>query len=149
MSWLERSWLAQTVRALTIYGWYLIRHRELTSSGAFEGPEGLKLLGWEILLLILATIVIGIVLQSAFVITAIASGQESRNGFDEDERDRQIEARAMKHGFTATGFGFLGMVLALWQGLGALWAINLMLAGMVLADVTVNLYKSFRYWRGG
>ena len=148
MSWLERCWLAQTLRPIVVYGWYLNRHLEFAASGAFDGPEGLKLLGWELLLLIIVTIVAGLVLQILFVITSVATGQETVDGID-DERDKRIEARAMVHGFTMTGLGFLGMVLALWQGWGVLWAVNVMLAGMVLADFTVNLYKSFRYWRGG
>ena len=148
MSWLERCWLAQTLRPIVVYGWYLNRHFEFAAQGAFNGPDGLKLLGWELLLLIIATIIAGIIVQAGFVITSVATGQETIDGID-DERDKQIEARAMKHGFTATGLGFLSMVLALWQGWGLLWAVNLLLAGMVLADVTVNFYKFFRYWRGG
>ncbi|MGL4405406.1 MAG: hypothetical protein ACRCT6_06575, partial [Notoacmeibacter sp.] len=97
----------------------------------------------------IATMVVGIIVQTGFVVTAIATGQESRNGFDEDERDRQIEARAIVQGFTMTGLGFLLMALALWHGWGVIWAINIMVGGMVAADITVNLYKFFRYWRGG
>ena len=148
MSWLERVWLAQSLRPIAVYGWYLSRHFKLAAAGAFDGPEGLKLLGWEVLLLIMVTFVAGLVLQIIFVITSVATGQETVDGID-DERDKRIDARATKHGFTMIGLGFLSMVLALWQGWGVLWAVNLMLAGMVLADVTVNLYKFCRYWRGG
>jgi hypothetical protein len=66
----------------------------------------------------------------------------------EDERDRLIEAQAMVKGFTLAGLGFLACVLALWQGWGAVWALNLMAAGMVGADVLVNLIKFQRYARG-
>jgi hypothetical protein len=149
MSWLEMSWPAQALRALGVYVWYLTRHQALADSGAFDGADGLKLLGWELLLLIMVTVTVGIALQIAFVVTAIATGQESRNGFDEDERDKQIEARAMVYGFNMTALGFVAMVLALWQGWGAVWAVNIMVTGMVLADMTVNLTKFFRYWRGG
>jgi hypothetical protein len=148
MSWLELSWPAQTLRAALVYAWFLSRHIPLAASGAFEGAEGLKLLGWEFLLLIIVTFIAGLVTQIVFVITSVATGQEVTDGID-DERDKHIEARAMVHGFSMTGFGFLGMVLALWQGWGAVWALNIMLAGMVLADIVVNLYKCFRYWRGG
>ena len=149
MSWYELSWPAQALRALIVYGWYLSRQMEFAASGAFEGAAGLKLLGWELLLLIMVTIGAGIIVQAFFAIMAVASGQETTELLGEDERDKRIEARAMVRGFTMTGFGFLGMALAFWQGWGFIWSINVIVAGMVLADVTVNLYKFFRYWRGG
>lgn len=149
MSWWDRSWLAQTMRAILVYGWYLSRQQPLIASGALEGADGLKVLGWELLLFILATIGVGIIVQGSFAILAVSTGQESTDGLGEDERDKQIEARAMVKGFGMTGLGFLGMVLALWQGWGIIWAVNVQLAGMVAADVTVNLYKFYRYLRGG
>ena len=148
MSWYELSWPAQALRALIVYGWYLSRNAGPVASGAFENAEGTKLLGWELLLFIIVTIVAGIIVQAFFAIMAVTSGQETTELLGEDERDKRIEARAMVRGFTMTGLGFGGMVLALWQGWGAIWAINVMLCGMVLNDVTVNLYKFFRYWRG-
>ena len=149
MSWWDRSWLAQTLRAVLVYGWYLSRQQELIASKAFEGADGLKLLGWELLLFIIATIAVGMVVQGFFAVLAVTTGEETTDGLGEDERDKQIEARAMVKGFTMTGLGFLGFVLALWQGWGFVWAVNVLLAGMVLADVTVNLYKFYRYLRGG
>ena len=148
MSWLERGWLVHALRALAVYGWYLLRQRDLAASGALNGPEGLVRLGWEMLLLIMVTIVAGLVVQILFVIVTVATGQETVSGLD-DERDKLIEARAMVTGFSMAGMGFLAGVLALWQGWGPVWAFNLVLAGMVAADVTVNLIKFFRYWRGG
>lgn len=147
MSWLESSWLVQALRALILYGWYLSRHSELKAAKAFDGPQGFETLGWEILLLVMVTIAAGLVIQIFFVIMSVATGQESVDGID-DERDKLIEARAMVKGFTMVGLGFLASVLALWQGWGAVWAINLMLGGMVAADVTVNVIKFIRYWRG-
>ncbi len=147
MSWLERGWLVQALRALLVYGWYLTRQRELSAAGALEGQQGLVLLGWEMLLLILVTVAAGLVVHILCVILSVATGQESASGL-EDERDKLIEARAMVTGFTMTGLGFMAAVLALWQGWGAVWAINLMLLGMVAADVCVNLIKFVRYWRG-
>jgi hypothetical protein len=149
MSWYELSWPAQALRALIVYAWYLRRAQGHVASGAFDSAEGLKLLGWELLLLIMVTIAAGIVVQGFFAIMAVSTGQETTEMLGEDERDKRIEARAIVHGFTMTGVGFLAMALAFWQGLGLIWAVNVMVAGMVLSDVTVNLYKFFRYWRGG
>lgn len=147
MAWLEFGWLAQALRAAIVYCWFLSRNLSPALSGAYDSAEGLKALGWEVLLLIMVTMAAGLALQIAFVSISVATGQESIDGID-DERDKRIEARAMVHGFTMTGVGFLASVLALWQGWGAVWVFNLMLAGMIVADVTVNLYKFLRYWRG-
>jgi hypothetical protein len=137
MSWLERAPLIQAIRPLLIYGWYL----------SLPAPDTLEQLGWNILLLILLTVGVGLVIQIGFTILATASGQETIDGI-EDERDRMIEALAMVRAFTFVGLGFLGAVLALWYGWGAIWAFNIMLAGMVACDVAVNLLKFWRYARG-
>lgn len=147
MSWLECATLVHALRAVLIYSWFLNRQSGYLASGALDGPEGLMLLGWEVLLLIIVTVVAGIIIQIVAVILATATGQESIAGI-EDERDRLIEARAMVRGFTFVGFGFLAAILALWQGWGAVWAFNLMLAGMVASDIVVNLLKFLRYARG-
>ncbi len=148
MSWLERSSLVQALRALIVFAWYLSRHRALSASGAFDTPQGLTVLGWEMLLMILVTVAAGLVVQILAVVLSVATGQETGKGLD-DERDKLIEARAMVSSFGVAGLGFLAAVLALWQGWGAVWAMNLMLTGMVAADVVVNLIKFLRYWRGG
>lgn len=148
MSWMESSPLAQALRAVLLYLWYLGRLRELSAQGALDGDAGLALMGWQILLLIGVTIAIGILIQIICVILTTATGQESAADL-EDERDKVIEARATVTGFSLAGIGFVAAVLALWQGWGAVWAFNLVLAGMVASDLAVNLLKFLRYWRGG
>jgi hypothetical protein len=137
MSWLERATFAQGLRAIAVYSWYL----------SWPWPDTLEQLGWNMLLLIISTIVAGMVIQMIFVILAMVTGQE-REMQVEDERDKLIEALSMVRGFTFVGFGFLAAVLALWQGWGAIWAMNLMLAGMVASDVTICGLKFWRYARG-
>jgi MFS family permease len=137
MSWLERAPLAQAIRPLLIYAWYL----------SLPAPDTLETLGWNMLMLIVATVGIGIIVQIIFVILSTTTGQEQIEGI-EDERDKMIEALAMVRAFTFVGLGFLGAVLALWYGWGAVWAFNIMLGGMVACDVAVNLLKFWRYARG-
>jgi hypothetical protein len=147
MSWWEWSALAQAVRAGALYGWFLWRLDGHAAAGALAGEAGLALLGWEMLLLILATVGAGLVLQIGATILTTLVGGENIEALD-DERDRLFEARATVRGFAFCGLGFLAAVIALWQGWGAVWAFNLVLAGMVAADVIVNLDRFRRYWRG-
>lgn len=144
----EWSALVQAVRAVAVYAWFLSRQRDLAASGVLSSPEGLEALGWEMLLLIMVTMGTGLLLQIGATVLMVARGGESIDALD-DERDRLFEARAMVRGFIPIGFGFLSGVLALWQGWGAVWALNLIVAGMAASDATVNLDRFFRYWRGG
>ena len=125
MSWLERATLVQALRPVAIWLWFL------SAQGPLVAVTDLRLLGWQMLMLIVATVVVGIVIQVLAIILTVATG-DTANEF-EDERDKLIEARATVTGFTLSGLGFLAGVLALWQGWGAVWALNLVLGGMVAA----------------
>lgn len=148
MSWLERATLAQAIRAVLVWLWYLTELRALSDQGLLVGEAGLVAMGSLMLILIAGTIGAGMLIQILFVILTFVTGQETATDL-EDERSRLIEAQATVTGFGVAGFGFLAAVLALWQGWGSVWAFNLMLGGMVAADVVVNLRKFFRFWRGG
>lgn len=147
MSWLERSTLAQALRAAVIYAVFLTYMQAMAADGRLIGDAGLTRLGLAILILIGATIIIGIILQILAMIMAAINGEEAMADLT-DERDKAIERRAIEVGFGVVGFGFLAMALALWQGWGAIWAINLLLGGFVASDILVNLLKFRSYWRG-
>ena len=147
MSWLERSTLAQALRAAVIYAIFLTYMRAMAADGRLTGDAGLGRLGLAILILIGATVVVGILVQILAVILAAITGDEKMADLI-DERDKAIERRAIEIGFTVVGAGFVAMALALWQGWGAVWAINLLLGGFVASDILVNLLKFRSYWRG-
>lgn len=147
MSWLERSTFAQALRAAVIYAVFLSYMQAMAADGQLAGDAGLSRLGLAILILIGATIVVGIIVQILAVMLAAINGDEKMADLI-DERDRAIERRAIEVGFAVVGFGFLAMALALWQGWGAIWAINLLLGGFVTSDIIVNLLKFRSYWRG-
>lgn len=147
MSWLERSTLAQALRAVAVYVAFLLYLRGLASDGQLSGEDGLSRLGLAILILIGATVLAGIVVQILAVIMATASGDEKMIDMS-DERDKAIERRAIEVGFGVAGAGFLSMALALWQGWGAVWSINLLIGGFMASDILVNLLKFRSYWRG-
>ncbi len=147
MSWLERSTFAQALRAAVIYAVFLSYMQAMAADGQLAGDAGLSRLGLAILILIGATIVVGIIVQILAVMLAAINGDEKMADLI-DERDKAIERRAIEVGFAVVGFGFLAMALALWQGWGAIWAINLLLGGFVTSDIIVNLLKFRSYWRG-
>jgi hypothetical protein len=144
----EWSALVQGVRPALVYAWFLSRQHALAASGALSGAGGLETLGWELMLLVMVNLGSGLALQIGATVLMVAKGGENIHALD-DERDRMFEARAMVRGYIPIGLGFLSGVIALWQGWGAVWGINMIVAGMVLSDMTVNLDRFFRYWRGG
>lgn len=143
---LELAALFQAARALGLGFLYAIWARSAELAGRFDGDAGLVLLGKSLLIFIAVTVGLGMVFQIIAIIVAIVKGEESRPG-DLDERDREIERRAMSKGFSAVGFGFLGLALALWYGWGAVASIHILLAGFVGADLLVNVAKFVSYWR--
>lgn len=147
MSWLERSTLIQALRAAAVYAAFLSYLRAMAADGRLTGEPGLGRLGLAILVLIGATVVAGIVVQILAVILAAISGDEKMADLI-DERDKAIERRAIEVGFGFVGAGFVAMALTLWQGWGAVWAINLLTGGFVGSDIMVNLLKFRSYWRG-
>ncbi len=147
MSWLERSTFAQALRAMVIYAWFLSYMRSLAADGRLAGDAGLGQLGLAILILIGATVLAGVVVQILAVILSTITSDEKMTDLS-DERDKAIERRAIEVGFGFVGAGFLAMALALWQGWGAVWAINLLIGGFVVSDILVNLLKFRSYWRG-
>ena len=147
MSWLERSTLAQALRAAVIYIVFLSYLRDMAAQGRLAGEAGLGQLGLAILVLIGVTVVAGIVVLILAVILAALSGDEKIVDLL-DERDKAIERRAIEVGFTVVSIGFVAMALSLWQGWGAIWAINLLVGGFVASDILVNLLKFRSYWRG-
>ena len=144
MSFLEIATIIQTIRSAVFTGAYAWWAWGAAGAGRFDGPEGLVLLGKGLFIFIVATVVAGIILQVIAIVITIALDQESRPG-DLDERDRMIERRALQHGFTFIGFGFVGAVLALWWGHGAVLGFHVMLAGFTLADFAVNTSKFVSY----
>lgn len=147
MSWLERSTLAQALRATVIYAVFLSYLGRMAADGRLNADAGLTRLGLAILILIGATVVAGIVVQILAVILAAITGDEKMADLI-DERDKAIERRAIEVGFGVVGTGFLAMALALWQGWGAIWSINLLIGGFIASDILVNLLKFRSYWRG-
>jgi flagellar biosynthesis component FlhA len=146
MSFPEFSTLLQMFRALVLGSLYVNWAHGALEAGRFDGDAGLVLMGKALLIYIALTIGVGIVVQILSIIIAIARGEESRPG-DQDERDLAIERRATVKGFSTVGMGFVGMAFALWYGWGAVPAIHVLFGGFILADVVVNLAKFVSYWR--
>ncbi len=119
MSYQEKNITASLVALIIVLAAFYSRVSTMYLGGRFDGPEGLILLGKtglvligvSILAVIAATIVLSIVYAT---ITGDAKPSEVV-----DERDRLIERRGAQISDIATGFGFIGAMVALVSGMAA------------------------------
>jgi hypothetical protein len=147
MSYIEKGAALQALRAVLVALGYLWWIWPAHADGRLYGEGGLALLGRGVLWLIAATVLAGIAVQILVSILSVATKEESGPDF-QDERERQIERRALETGFVFVGLGFFGAMAALALGWPAAHGFHLMLAGMVACDAGVNLLKFRAYRRG-
>ncbi len=146
MSYQEAKYAASFVTTLLTSLLYAQRVQALYADGYFSGADGSALTGKAILILIGAIVVAGIVGQIVLAIARAILGADLESR--EDERDRQIEMRAMHLAFTLLGFGFLGSMILLALGREPFLVFHLITYAMVLAGLGADLYRIWLHRRG-
>jgi uncharacterized membrane protein len=147
MTYVEKGSLLQAVRALAVYALFLARMQAYRADGSLFAPGGEVLVARSALWLIGLTVVAGLVVQiGVTILSLIARDENVSNVFD--ERDRQIERRAVETGFGIVGAGFVAAMAALAWNWPVAAGLNLLILGFVAADVVVNLLKFRSYLRG-
>jgi hypothetical protein len=146
MSYQEAKYAASFVTTLITSLIYAQRVQALHAAGYFDGADGAALTGRAILILIGAIVVAGILGQIVLAIVLAIFGNELESR--EDERDRQIEMRAMHLAFTLLGIGFLGAMILLALGRAPFLVFHLITYAMVLAGLGADLYRIWLHRRG-
>ncbi|MGL5008439.1 MAG: hypothetical protein ACRC6I_01050 [Paracoccaceae bacterium] len=147
MTYVERGALLQALRALAVYALYLTWMQGYHADGTLYAAGAEVLVGKAALWLIGLTVGAGLLVQiGVTILSGITRDENLAHLFD--ERDKQIERRAIETGFGIVGAGFLALMAAL----AAAWpvgiALNLLVLAFVLADLTVNLIKFRAYLKG-
>ena len=146
MSYQEAKYATSFFTTFVISTIYALRVRAMYNAGYFDGSDSSSLTGRAILILIGAIIVGAIIGQILLaIITAIFGAELEMN---EDERDRQIELRAMNVAFTLLGFCFLGSMILLALGRTPFVIFHLITFGMILAGLGADLYRIWLHRRG-
>lgn len=129
-----------TALVSTLYG---VRVHTLAADGYFSGPDGNLLTGRALLILIGLVIGAGIVGQIILSITAALMGHKPE--YDDDERDRQIDMRAMRVAFVLVGVAMLGALALLATGSTPFLTLHILVFGMVAAGLIADLWRIALY----
>ena len=146
MSYAEREALAGLITSLIVIGLLLWQLTVQQSAGAFDGPDALQLWARSVLVLIGWSIGIAILVAIASAILhSLVTGEKSDDR--RDERDRDIDRRALIWAWYLLSFGLLGVIIALAFGDTALSAMNAVLGLCVLSEAFRDAAKLVLYRR--
>ncbi|NHB75162.1 hypothetical protein [Rhodobacter calidifons] len=147
MSYGEREALSGLITSLIVIGLFLWRLSGQHAAGVFEGPEALKLWARSVLVLIGWSIGIAIAVTVVFAILHnILTGEKLDDR--RDERDRDIDRRALIWAWYLLSFGLLGIIISLAFGQTAFLAMNMVLALCILSETFKDAMKLVLYRRG-
>lgn len=146
MSYAEREALAGLITSLIVIALILWQLTGQQAAGAFEGPDALQLWARSVLILIGWSIGIAIVVNIAFAILhPLLTGEKSDDR--RDERDRDIDRRALIWAWYLLSFGLLGVIVSLAFGETAFKAMNLVLALCITSEAFKDATKLVLYRR--
>jgi hypothetical protein len=147
MSYGEREALSALITSLIVIGLFLWRLTGLQAVGAFEGPDALQVWARAVLILIAWSIGIAIVVAIlSAILHRILTGEKPDDR--RDERDRDIDRRALTWAWYLLSFGLLGIIISLAFGDTAFSAMNMVLALCMLSEVCKDAAKLVLYRRG-
>ncbi|MES2915741.1 MAG: hypothetical protein V4753_11530 [Pseudomonadota bacterium] len=147
MSYSEREAATGLITSLIVLGLFLWRLAGQHDAGLFDGPDALQIWARSVLILVAWSIGIAIVVTIGFHIAYAALTGEKTDDV-RDERDRDIERRALTWAWYLLSFGLLGVIIDLALGASALRAMNLVLALCALSEIFKDALKFWLYRRG-
>lgn len=147
MSYSEREAATGLITSLIVLGLFLWRLSGQHDAGLFDGPDALQIWARSVLILVAWSIGIAIVVTIGFHIAYAALTGEKTDDV-RDERDRDIERRALTWAWYLLSFGLLGVIIDLALGASALRAMNLVLALCALSEIFKDALKFWLYRRG-
>lgn len=148
MSLGEREALTGLITTLIVVALFLWQLSGLAAEGALVGPEALQVWARRVLVLVAWSIGIAIVVSVGFAILhSILTGEKGDDR--RDERDRDIDRRALTFAWYLLSFGLLGVIIDLALGASAFRAMNLILALCAGSEILKDALKVLLYRRGG
>jgi hypothetical protein len=146
MSYGEREALGGLITTLLVVVFFLWRMSAQHSAGLFDSPEALQVWARSVLVLVGWSIGIAIAVAIIFhVAYEVISGEKTDSR--RDERDRDIERRALTWAWYLLSFGILGVIIDLAIGGSAFRAMNLILALCAVSEIFKDAFKIWLYRR--
>lgn len=148
MSLGEREALTGLITTLIVVALFLWQLTGLAADGVLTGPDALQVWARRVLVLVAWSIGIAIVVSIVFAILhGIFTGEAGDDR--RDERDRDIDRRALTFAWYLLSFGLLGVIVDLAFGASAFRAMNLILALCAGSEILKDGLKLVLYRRGG
>ncbi|MFM7443799.1 MAG: hypothetical protein ACKO2N_07780 [Tabrizicola sp.] len=147
MSMGEREAVMGLITMLIVLALFLWRMTGLAEAGLFDGPDALQTWARSVLMLVAWSIGIAILVAIAFhILYSILTGEKPDDR--RDERDRDIDRRALIWAWYLLSFGLLGVIVDVALGASAFRAMNLVLALCMLSEFFKDGLKIWLYRRG-
>jgi hypothetical protein len=146
MTFHEIKYLVSFLSTALVALLYALRVHALAADGYFSGPDGDLLTGRALLILIGLLVGAGIIGQIILSIAAVIAGHNPE--YDDDERDRQIDMRAMRAAFVLVGIAMIGALVLLATGSTPFLTFHVLIFGMVAAGLIADLWRIVLYRRG-
>ncbi len=143
MTFHEIKYLVSFLTTALVSTLYALRIRTLATEGYFSGPDGDMLTGRALLILIGLIVGAGILGQIMLSIAAALMGHKPE--YDDDERDRQIDMRAMRVAFVLVGVAMIGALALLATGSTPFVTLHVLVYGMVAAGLFADLWRITLY----
>lgn len=148
MSMGEREAVSGLITTAIVLALFLWRLSGQDAAGLFDGPDALQTWARSVLVLVAWSIGIAIVVFVGFHIAyEVLTGEKTDDR--RDERDRDIERRALTWAWYLLSFGLLGVIVDLALGASVFRAMNLVLALCVGSEFFKDGLKIWLYRRGG
>jgi heme/copper-type cytochrome/quinol oxidase subunit 2 len=143
----EREAATGLITSLIVVALFLWRLSGQMEAGLFDGPEALQTWARSVLILVAWSIGIAILVTIAFhILYGALTGEKTDDR--RDERDRDIESRALKWAWYLLSFGLLGVIIDVALGASAFRAMNLVLALCLGSELFKDALKLVLYRRG-
>lgn len=148
MSHDEKNAVISIITNLVVSGFFGVRILQIYQSGAFAGEDALLVWARTVLWMIPASIVATMVFMIVGSILFAIAARDPKPDLKIDERDKQFRQRAMTAATVIASTGFILATVALAFGWSGLAAMNIILAGFVLADLGGSVTRLVSYRRG-
>lgn len=143
----EREAAMGLITMLIVLVLFLWRMTGLAEAGMFDGPDALQTWARSVLILVAWSIGIAILVAIVFhILYAALTGEKPDDR--RDERDRDIDRRALIWAWYLLSFGLLGVIVDVALGASAFRAMNLVLALCMLSEFFKDGLKIWLYRRG-
>ncbi|MBA3908902.1 MAG: hypothetical protein C0524_03245 [Rhodobacter sp.] len=143
----EREALTGLITTLIVAVLFFWRLSGQAADGLFDSPEALQTWARSVLLLVAVSIGVAVAVTVLFhTVYAILTGEKTDDR--RDERDHQIERRALTWAWYLLSFGILGVIIDLALGASAFRAMNLILALCAGSEIFKDGVKLWLYRHG-